>query len=88
MRAVIRAERAIGGPLEHAANSRRGADLMMAFTRGAESARANGERLRSGAIHLLWLPSHADVKRLIVEVARLRQAVDEITHRLDERIGE
>jgi hypothetical protein len=86
MRAVIRVERAIGVPLQQAANSRRGARMMLAVTRGAGSARAKGERVRSGAVHLLWLPSHGDVKRLTVDVARLQQAVEEITHRLDERI--
>lgn len=75
-------ERAIGRPLERAVSRPETSALLM--TAGAVS--LAGLRMvktvRSEAVHLWGLPSHRDVHRVAVQLARLQRTANEIEQRL------
>jgi hypothetical protein len=78
MRAVLRAERAVAGPLNRAANSDEAASVLLVMARAGSAGRAVADRGRAALVHALSLPSHRDVQVLDVKVEQLRRALEEL----------
>jgi hypothetical protein len=85
LRAVMRLDRAVSGPLDRATNSHRAADVMLLVSRATRVARGATDGLRGAAVHALFLPSQRDVERLRASVEHLERTVDELTARAAER---
>lgn len=79
MRAVLRAERALGEPLMRATNSREAAGALLLIGQAAALARDGAERTRSAVVHALALPSHRDLQKLDAKVERLQRMLEELT---------
>jgi hypothetical protein len=84
LRAVMRLDRAVSGPLNRATNSDRAADTMLVVSRATRMARGAADRLRSAGVHALYLPSQRDVQRLGTSVERLERTVDELVARAED----
>lgn len=80
--AFDRCERVVGGPLERVIAIPQTSYVLLALRRAAVTAPRHLEDVRSGALHLLALPSHRDLRRLAAQVARLQNSVEEIEHLL------
>jgi hypothetical protein len=85
LRAVMRLDRTVSGPLNRATNSGQAADAMLLLSRAARTARGASERLRGAAVHALFLPSQRDLQRVRANVERLERTVDELTAQAEER---
>ena len=81
MRAVIRAERTISGPITRASNSREAAEVLLLVARSARITRNAAERARGAVVHALDLPSHRDLQLLDAKVERLQRALEDISTR-------
>jgi hypothetical protein len=88
LRALARAERAVGGPVERAVDSREGARLLLLLSMPARIARQAVEALGDATIHAVNLPTHRDVQLLSADLARLRRAVEDVRAELGEMRGE
>jgi hypothetical protein len=78
MRALLRAERTVAGPLNRAANSRQAAGGLMLIARGNRLALGAADRTRATVVHLMHLPTHRDVQLLDAKVERLQRALDDL----------
>jgi hypothetical protein len=77
LRAILRVERAVAGPLERATNSSEGADGLLIVARGARIIRRLGDGARHAIVHAFDLPTHRDVQLLDAKVERLHRALDD-----------
>jgi hypothetical protein len=85
LRAVVRVENTVAGPVNRASNSSQAVDVLVWVWRGSRLARGASRLVRSAAIHAVSLPSRRDVQLLDAKVERLQRALDELTARTDER---
>ena len=84
LRAVLRAERTVGGPLTRVSNSQEAADVMLVLARGARFGLEATERVRGAVVHALDLPSHRDLQLLDAKVERLQRALDDLAAEREE----
>lgn len=89
MRALLRAERTIAGPLARAGNSQQAADALLLIARGGRLATDASLKVRGAVVHALSLPSHRDVELLETKVERLQRTLDELSaEERDRRVGQ
>ncbi len=79
LQAVLWAEGRVAKPLNRISNSPQAADVMLAVADGRRLLTAVTERVRSGAVHVLALPTQRDVEMLEAKVERLQRTLDEMT---------
>lgn len=84
LKAIVRAERALGAPIARATNSDESARALLALGGVVRAGADIGELLASRAVHLMSLPSRRDVQRLEIKVERLRRTVEDLAHTLEE----
>lgn len=77
LRAVVRAERMIAGPLNRAANSEQSAGALLLLAGTARLAIGISERARRTVVHVLALPSQRDVQLLEAKVERVQRALED-----------
>lgn len=83
-RAVDRAERAVGGPLEDAVASRRAGELLALGLRLEGALQGLFERQTRTVLHFWNIPARSDVARLNRQVAALAAEVRTLAARLEE----
>ena len=87
LKVVLRAERAIGGPVEAAVRSDRYFDAVAGLNK--TKARVSGavESVSHRGLHLLNLPAGTDIKKLREQVARMDRQLVQLTKELEDRNG-
>jgi hypothetical protein len=81
------AERAVGGPIEHAINTPTGGSMLLAAARVTHLGLRPLRAVRSTVVHLAELPTHRDVELLSAKIGRLQRSVDELTQQVQELEG-
>lgn len=77
MRAVLRAERILAGPLTRATNSSEAASALLLVARSGRLARNLAQGARAVVVHALDLPTHRDVQLLDAKVERLQRTMED-----------
>lgn len=85
LKAIVKVERTLGGPLARATNSHEGASALLALGRARRLVSGVTKYSVDRGIHLINLPSRRDVQRLDVRVERLHRLLEEVAHSLDDR---
>jgi hypothetical protein len=84
LRTVMRAERAIGAPVEAAIGRGEGVDVLLAVNKLSRRGLSAAGWVRGSAVHLFGLPTRGDARSLMAAIARLDAAVEELTARVTE----
>jgi hypothetical protein len=88
LRLVLRAERAIGGPVEAAVRTDTYFDAVAIVNKAAARASGAVEGMSKRGWHLLNLPAGTDVRRMREQLARMDRRLVQLTKDLEALAGE
>jgi hypothetical protein len=84
LKLVLRAERAIGAPIETAVHSDAYFDLVAELNRGTRRLTDAVESISKRGLHLLNVPAGTDVRRLREQLARMDRRLLQISKELEQ----
>jgi hypothetical protein len=85
LKLVLRAERAIGGPVESAVHSDTYFDLIAELNRAKKRVTNTAEALSKRVLHLANLPAGTDIRRVREQLARVERQLIQLSKELDEQ---
>jgi hypothetical protein len=84
LKLVLRAERAIGAPIETAVHSDAYFDVVTEVSRGTRRLTGALESVSKRGLHLLNLPAGTDIRRLREQLARMDRRLLQISKELEQ----
>jgi len=84
LRAVLRAERAIGKPVESVVRSDTYFDVISTTTRVRRSVQAKADGVSRRALHILNLPAGSDIRKVRQQLARMERRLNELSDEVAE----
>jgi hypothetical protein len=85
LKLVLRAERAIGGPVESAVHSDTYFDLIAELNRAKKRVTNTAEAVSKRVLHLANLPAGTDIRRVREQLARVERQLIQLSKELDEQ---
>jgi hypothetical protein len=85
LKLVLRAERAIGGPVESAVHSDTYFDLIAELNRAKRRVTNAAEGVSKRVLHLANLPAGTDIRRVREQLARVERQLIQLSKQLDEQ---
>jgi hypothetical protein len=85
LRAVLKLERSIGGPVESAVRSDTYFDLVSKTTRVSRGVRGAAEGVSRRCLHALNLPAGSDIRRVRQQLARVERQLNQLSDEVSER---
>jgi hypothetical protein len=84
LKVVLRAERAVGAPIEAAVRSDTYFDVVAELNRGSRRLTGAVESVSKRGLHLLNLPAGTDIRRVREQLARMDRRLLQITKELEQ----
>ena len=84
LKLVLRAERAVGGPVEAAVHSDAYFDVVTELSRGTRRLTGAVESVSKRGLHLLNLPAGTDIRRVREQLARMDRRLLQISKELEQ----
>lgn len=85
LRVVLRAERAIGQPVESAVRSDIYFDVISRTTRARRKAQGAAEGVSRRCLHLLNLPAGSDIRNVRQQLARIERRLNQLSDEVSDR---
>ncbi len=85
LRVVLRAERAIGQPVESAVRSDIYFDVISTTTRARRKAQGAAEAASRRCLHLLNLPAGSDIRNVRQQLARIERRLNQLSDEVSDR---